>query len=42
MTNRNSRFGSKVWNREESEKRTILFLIRVDDAVMDAVQPWGR
>jgi hypothetical protein len=27
--------------REEREKRTVLFPIRVDDAVMNAPQPWA-
>lgn len=27
--------------REEREKRTVLFPIRIDDAVMDAPQPWA-
>ena len=30
-----------AWEREQREKRTVLFPIRIDDAVMDAKQPWA-
>lgn len=30
-----------AWEREEREKRTVLFPIRIDDAVMQAPNPWA-
>ena len=30
-----------AWEREGRENRTVLFSIRIDDAVMDATQPWA-
>jgi len=30
-----------AWEREEREKRTVLFPIRIDDAVLLAPQPWA-
>jgi hypothetical protein len=28
--------------REDRENGTVLFPVRIDNAVMDAKQPWGR
>ena len=30
-----------AWEREQREKRLVLFPIRIDDIVMDASQPWA-
>ena len=30
-----------AWERENREKRLVLFPIRIDDAVMNAPQPWA-
>ena len=30
-----------AWERENRENRTVLFPIRIDDAIKDARQPWA-